>query len=454
MIFKIILNPTIGILNKLTGLDINWIADPRYALICVAVLTAWLNSGINFLYFSAGLGNIDESIYERASVDGANGIQKFFRLTPGQEVRLKGAYIIKCTDRIEKDADGNVIPTGIAEVLIYSNYAMPVKMNIPFSPEQPLQIKASSLEPGFTAIEVRYPAGEKEFTSAGAGVGFAPGQLHPVSREPEDFDRFWNNAIAEQSKIPADMIITPLPEFDEPGYNAFRISFANINNTRIHGFMTIPSAPGKYPMFLSVPGAGPRDTRPVKLEEVDNLKAITVVLNVFPFELPTSYDAAEKLLAEHYNGNPSSYYKAEKDYRDFFFYRAIVGINRAVSELATHPKYNGKMVYWGSSQGGAMGVALTALNKNIDAMVVNVPDDFRKLFLRAEYASGDSGYLCYADYFSAENFARRITVPVLVSAGLIDFDCPPTTISRWFNILPSKDKKIVYIPGIDSRIYC
>ena len=347
-----------------------------------------------------------------------------------------------------KDADGNVIPTGIAEVLIYSNYAMPVKMNIPFSPEQPLQIKASSLEPGFTAIEVRYPAGEKEFTSAGAGVGFAPGQLHPVSREPEDFDRFWNNAIAEQSKIPADMIITPLPEFDEPGYNAFRISFANINNTRIHGFMTIPSAPGKYPMFLSVPGAGPRDTRPVKLEEVDNLKAITVVLNVFPFELPTSYDAAEKLLAEHYNGNPSSYYKAEKDYRDFFFYRAIVGINRAVSELATHPKYNGKMVYWGSSQGGAMGVALTALNKNIDAMVVNVPSDFRKLFLRAEYASGDSGYLCYADYFSAENFARRITVPVLVSAGLIDFTCPPTTISRWFNILPSKDKKIVYIPGM------
>ena len=34
--------------------------------------------------------------------------KKFFRLTPGQEVRLKGAYIIKCTDRIEKDADGKV----------------------------------------------------------------------------------------------------------------------------------------------------------------------------------------------------------------------------------------------------------------------------------------------------------------------------------------------------------
>ena len=84
MIFKIMLHPSIGIVNKLLGLDINWINDPKYALICVALLTAWLNSGINFLYFSAGLSNIDETIYERASVDGANGIQKFFRLTlPG-----------------------------------------------------------------------------------------------------------------------------------------------------------------------------------------------------------------------------------------------------------------------------------------------------------------------------------------------------------------------------------
>lgn len=33
--------------------------------------------------------------------------KKFFRLTPGQEVRLKGAYIIKCTG-VEKDADGTV----------------------------------------------------------------------------------------------------------------------------------------------------------------------------------------------------------------------------------------------------------------------------------------------------------------------------------------------------------
>ena len=81
MIFQIMLHPAVGIVNKLLNLDINWLNDPKTALWCVAILTAWLNSGINFLYFSAGLGNIDETIYERASVDGASGIQQFFSLT-------------------------------------------------------------------------------------------------------------------------------------------------------------------------------------------------------------------------------------------------------------------------------------------------------------------------------------------------------------------------------------
>ncbi len=36
-----------------------------------------------------------------------NPPKKFFRLSPGNEVRLKGAYIIKCTG-VDKDADGNI----------------------------------------------------------------------------------------------------------------------------------------------------------------------------------------------------------------------------------------------------------------------------------------------------------------------------------------------------------
>lgn len=127
MIFRIILNPTIGILNKLTGLDINWISDPRYALMCVAVLTAWLNSGINFLYFSAGLGNIDESIYERASVDGANAVQKFFRLTlPGLSPIMFYTLVVNIIQAFQSFGQVKILTAGgpgeSTNLIVYSIY--------------------------------------------------------------------------------------------------------------------------------------------------------------------------------------------------------------------------------------------------------------------------------------------------------------------------------------------
>ncbi len=127
MIFKVILNPTIGLFNKLTGLDINWISDPHYALICVAVLTAWLNSGINFLYFSAGLGNIDEAIYERASVDGANAVQKFFRLTlPGLSPIMFYTLVVNIIQAFQSFGQVKILTQGgpgeSTNLIVYSIY--------------------------------------------------------------------------------------------------------------------------------------------------------------------------------------------------------------------------------------------------------------------------------------------------------------------------------------------
>lgn len=127
MIFKIMLDPTIGILNKLLHLDINWIQDPKYALVCVALLTAWLNSGINFLYFSAGLSNIDESIYERASVDGANAVQKFFRLTlPGLSPIMFYTIVVNIIQAFQSFGQVKILTQGgpgdSTNLIVYSIY--------------------------------------------------------------------------------------------------------------------------------------------------------------------------------------------------------------------------------------------------------------------------------------------------------------------------------------------
>jgi glutaminyl-tRNA synthetase len=54
-----------------------------------------------------------------------NPPKKFFRMTPGQEVRLKGAYIVKCTG-CDKDADGNV-------TTIYADYDPETRSGLPGS---------------------------------------------------------------------------------------------------------------------------------------------------------------------------------------------------------------------------------------------------------------------------------------------------------------------------------
>ncbi len=59
------------------------------------------NAGIRKVPFGRELYIEREDFMEEAP-------KKFFRLTPGGEVRLKGAYIIKCQS-VEKDAEGNIV---------------------------------------------------------------------------------------------------------------------------------------------------------------------------------------------------------------------------------------------------------------------------------------------------------------------------------------------------------
>lgn len=127
MIFKIMLDPTIGIVNKLLKLDINWIQDPKYALVSVAVLTAWLNSGINFLYFSAGLSNIDETIYERAAIDGASGFQMFRKLTlPGLSPILFYTVVVNIIQAFQSFGQVKILTQGgpgeSTNLIVYSIY--------------------------------------------------------------------------------------------------------------------------------------------------------------------------------------------------------------------------------------------------------------------------------------------------------------------------------------------
>ncbi len=81
MSFRMILHPSIGLLNAVLGTKNTWTSDPVWALPIMALLTVWLTSGINFIFIGAGLRNIPEELYESASIDGAGYWRRFFSIT-------------------------------------------------------------------------------------------------------------------------------------------------------------------------------------------------------------------------------------------------------------------------------------------------------------------------------------------------------------------------------------
>ena len=63
------------------GFDFAWLGDPVTALIVVAFVDGWKWSGIATLVYIAGLNSIPASLMEAASLDGANGWQRFWRVS-------------------------------------------------------------------------------------------------------------------------------------------------------------------------------------------------------------------------------------------------------------------------------------------------------------------------------------------------------------------------------------
>lgn len=127
MAFRMILHPTNGLINILTGLSINWTGDARYALISVAGMTVWLTSGINFIFISAGLRNIPDELYESAATDGAGYWRKFYHITlPGLSPTLFFQVIINIIGAFQSFSQIKILTRGgpgdATNVIVYNIY--------------------------------------------------------------------------------------------------------------------------------------------------------------------------------------------------------------------------------------------------------------------------------------------------------------------------------------------
>lgn len=71
----------VNFVSAIFGLpSVNWLGNPATAIWTLILLAVW-QFGSPMLIFLAGLKQIPSEMYEAASIDGASGVQKFFRIT-------------------------------------------------------------------------------------------------------------------------------------------------------------------------------------------------------------------------------------------------------------------------------------------------------------------------------------------------------------------------------------
>ena len=127
LIFQVMLNPTVGIINRMLGTYVNYLTRPDTALLVVGILTGWLNSGMNFLYFSSGLASIDETLYESGQIDGANGLQSFLYITiPSLKPTLFFVIVTNVINAFQGFGQINILtkggPGSSTNVIVYDIY--------------------------------------------------------------------------------------------------------------------------------------------------------------------------------------------------------------------------------------------------------------------------------------------------------------------------------------------
>ena len=85
VVWRYVYHPRFGLLNAglswLGSGPIDWLGDPRFAMLAIILMAVWKNFGFNMIIFIAGLQNAPRGLYEAAAIDGAGRWRQFRHIT-------------------------------------------------------------------------------------------------------------------------------------------------------------------------------------------------------------------------------------------------------------------------------------------------------------------------------------------------------------------------------------
>lgn len=328
------------------------------------------------------------------------------------------------------------------------------------SSRRDVQVSGSLDEPGFLRMTLCAEGYREKVWS----VAVDPGKIRKGSPSPADFDAFWADARARLDReVPLDPQVVRVPERSTAAFDFHRISFAT-HGRRVYGYMSVPTdrAKAPYPVLFNVAAAGFGDWTNDMQGRGD---MICVFFSVYPFEpdwnwrktgLQAKYDELNATARKACGVAHYALVGYDRSREDCFYYPVILGISRALDWVASRPDVDPRRIlYHGTSQGGAFGFWLCGLNRRITRAALFVPASTDTMgYLKGRLSGwpkpGENMPAAHeavgrvAPYFDAANFASRIRCPIRIAVGFADLTCPPCGVYAGFNEIRSDDKDIVH----------
>jgi len=338
-----------------------------------------------------------------------------------------------------------------------------------------IDIPAEKLRPGFYDLKVFIDVGEDRELEGLCTFGFEIEKIKYKSILPSDFTKFWESAKNKINTIPLEPeehFFKKMSEKEIEQYNVksaclppkydgrvrhnkievYKISFSSINGLRVYGWLAEPVGKGPFPGMLVLPGAGYR-SEPIPAEHA---RHGYVALDIQVHNQDVNQD---KYTKPEWENKPVDYSNPETSE----FYTMYLNCVQAVNYLSSRKDVaKDKIVSVGGSQGGRLSVIVAAMDTRIRAIVpalwgANFLYQKWAMLLNKEKKNGMDRDLpeyeetpenTFFSYFDPANFARKIKCPVLMNAGLRDTVSPPTCVYAVFKQLATKDKEIIFLPGL------
>jgi cephalosporin-C deacetylase len=273
-------------------------------------------------------------------------------------------------------------------------------------------------------------------------------QYKPTLYREADFDSYWQTTVAEAVTQPlnAELIPYVLPA---KGLQCYAVRFDGYKGGRIAGWYVQPTSRGKFPGVCMYHGYSGRAIRPL-----DMLAIASQGICVLSMDCRGQNGQSQDALVND-EGHASGWMtKGIRDPKQYYFRYVYADALRALELLARREEVDDKrLAITGASQGGALTLAVAALS---DRPILALPDipflcDFRRAiqiapvgpypeitsFLKA-FPHLYEQAIQTLSYCDNVNLAPRIRCRTVVSNGLWDDICPPSTVYAMYNHITAK----------------